>query len=95
MPNGEPPSVVDRYKAETRRVLKVLESVLKDKKYLVGDKLSVADIAFLQYNTTADRIILGSEFIDTEAPSVRRWMDELIARPGIARVMAQRAKMLS
>jgi glutathione S-transferase len=94
-PNGEPDSVVDRYKAETKRVFTVLESVLKERKYLVGDKLSVADIAFLQWNTSADRIILGPEFIDSEAPNVRRWMKEMIGRPGIKKVIDQRAKMLA
>lgn len=94
-PNGEPQSVAERYKIETKRVLTVLESVLKDRKYLVGDKLSVADIAFLQWNTSADRIILGHEFINTEAPSVRSWMGEMMTRPGIAKVMAERAKMLA
>ncbi|CAK7237730.1 Transcriptional regulator ure2 [Sporothrix bragantina] len=93
--NGEPVSVVERYTNETKRVLKVLDGVLATREWLVGDKLSVADISFLQWNTSADRIIVGSEFIDKEASNVRRWMNAMIARPGIAKVMAERVKMMS
>jgi glutathione S-transferase len=93
--NGEPKEVVERYQNETRRVICVLESVLSKQEWLVGDKLSVADICFLQWNTSADRIILGNDFIDKEAPHVRQWMNAMIARPAIAAVMQERAKKLS
>ncbi|KAL1865926.1 hypothetical protein VTK73DRAFT_5010 [Phialemonium thermophilum] len=92
---GEPKEVVERYQNETRRVIKVLESVLSKRDWLVGGKMSVADIAFLQWNTSADRIILGSDFIDNEAPHVRQWMNKMIAQPGIAAVMQERVKKLS
>ena len=93
--NGEPKECVERYQNETRRVLGVLNGVLEGKDWLVGDRISVADIAFLQWNTSADRIILGQDFIDNEAPNVRRWMKDMMARPGIAKVMEDRVKMLS
>lgn len=93
--NGEPKEVVERYQNETRRVISVLESVLSKQEWLVGGKLSVADICFLQWNTSADRIILGPEFIDKEAPHVRKWMKAMIARPAIAAVMQERMKLLS
>ncbi|KAJ9164808.1 Glutathione S-transferase [Coniochaeta hoffmannii] len=93
--HGEPREVVERYQNETRRVISVLERVLSQQEWLVGGKLSVADISFLQWNTSADRIILGSEFIDKEAPHVRRWMNAIIARPAIAAIMQERMKLLS
>lgn len=93
--NGEPKEVVERYQNETRRVLSVLNSALEGKEWLVGDRISVADVAFLQWNTSADRIILGAEFIDKEAPNVRRWMNAMILRPAIAQVMGDRVKRLS
>lgn len=93
--NGEPREVVERYQNETRRVISVLERVLSKQEWLVGGKLSVADICFLQWNTSADRIILGSDFIDKEAPHVRQWMNAMIARPAIAAVMQERMKKLS
>lgn len=93
--NGEPKECVERYQAETKRVLTVLNSVLEGKDWLVGDKLTAADISFLQWNTSADRIILDPEFIDNEAPNVRRWMNAMIARPAIKKVMDERVAKLS
>jgi len=92
---GEPKAVVERYQNETRRVIKVLESVLSKQDWLVGGKMSIADIAFLQWNTSADRIILGRDFIDKEAPHVRKWMDAMLGRPAIDKVVQERIKMLS
>lgn len=92
---GKPEHVVERYQNETKRVIKVLDSVLAKQEWLVGGRISAADIAFLQWNTSADRIILGKEFIDNEAPHVRRWMDAMIAREGIKKVMDERVKKLS
>jgi glutathione S-transferase len=93
--NSEPKDVVERYQNETKRVIKVLDGVLAKQGWLVGGRISAADIAFLQWNTSADRIILGSHFIDTEAPHVRKWMNDMIARPGIAKVMQDRAQKMS
>ena len=41
------PSVVERYKKETARVLGVLESVLSKQEWLVGGKPTIADISFI------------------------------------------------
>lgn len=43
------PSAQLRYQNETRRVLGVLESVLSKQEWLVGGKLTIADIAFVPY----------------------------------------------
>jgi len=40
------PSAVDRYQKEIIRVVSVLDGVLAKQKYLVGDKMSIADISF-------------------------------------------------
>ena len=41
------PSAIERYKAETLRVLEVLESVLSKQEWLVGNKLTIADLSFV------------------------------------------------
>lgn len=41
------PSAMERYRKEARRVLGVLESVLSKQEWLVGGKLTVADISFV------------------------------------------------
>jgi glutathione S-transferase len=43
------PSVIERYKKEIIRVLGVLESVLSKQEWLVGGKLTIADISFIPY----------------------------------------------
>ena len=46
------PSAIERYKAETRRVISVLDAVLaaSPSGYLVGGKPTIADLAYLQWN---------------------------------------------
>jgi glutathione S-transferase len=45
------PSVISRYRSEIRRVLSVLNASLEGRDYLIGDKLTVADLAFVPWNT--------------------------------------------
>ena len=47
------PSAIERYSNEIRRVFGVLDSVLAKQKYLVGDKVTVADLAFIPWNAGA------------------------------------------
>lgn len=43
------PSAIDRYRAEIMRVFQVLESVLSKQEWLVGNKVTLADLCFLPY----------------------------------------------
>ena len=43
------PSAIDRYRKEIVRVIGVLDGVLGKQQYLVGDKLSAADLSFFVY----------------------------------------------
>jgi glutathione S-transferase len=43
-------SAISRYRKEIQRVVGVLDTVLKDRKYLVGDKLTIADLVFVPWN---------------------------------------------
>jgi len=47
------PSVISRYRKEVRRVLgvQVLNTALGGKKYLVGDKVTIADLAFVPWHS--------------------------------------------
>ena len=46
-------SVIKRYQDETLRVFGVLDGVLAKQEYLVGDKCTIADIAFVNWNYRA------------------------------------------
>lgn len=41
------PSAVERYQKEILRVFGVLESVLSKQEWLVGNKLTIADLSFI------------------------------------------------
>ena len=60
------PSAIERYQKEIIRVLGVLESVLSKQEYLVGNKLTIADLSFITYvpTTSIPSVkILGSDSV--------------------------------
>jgi glutathione S-transferase len=80
-------SAIDRYLNEIRRVSQVLDTYLEGRQYLVGDKCTYADIAFIPWqdgvaNTFKDVLDLKKDF-----PNVRGWMERMLARPAIEKVM--------
>ena len=74
------PYAIDRYQRESRRLLTVLDTRLKDHEYLAGD-YSIADIA----NWCWAR---GYEWggIDVSGlDNLKRWIDQIAARPAVQR----------
>jgi GSH-dependent disulfide-bond oxidoreductase len=69
-------AAIDRYQNETRRLFGVLESRLKDHQFLAGD-YSIADVANWSWVRTHNWS--GVEIADL--PNLRRWVDEIGARP--------------
>jgi len=73
------PYAIDRYTNEAKRLYGVVDKRLSQARYLAGDEYSIADIANLPW-------LLGHERqgIDiAEYPHLRRWLDELEARPAV------------
>ena len=50
------PSALERYQKEILRVWGVLESVLSEREWLVGDKCTIADLSFIAYVQLAHSI---------------------------------------
>ncbi|OJT02793.1 Glutathione S-transferase 1 [Trametes pubescens] len=78
------PSAIERYQKEILRVLGVLESVLSKQEWLVGGKLTVADISFITWNEMA--VGFGLEGVEggnveKEFPFVYKWHQKLVTRP--------------
>lgn len=70
------PSVIERYQTETNRLYEVLDKQLQSNEYLAGD-FSIADIA----NWCWARI---HEKVDVDIsgfPNLKRWIDQIEARP--------------
>lgn len=73
------PYAIDRYTNEARRLYGVVDERLSHARYLAGDEYSIADIANLPW-------LLGHERQGVEIapyPHLRRWLDELTARPAV------------
>jgi len=83
------PSVVERYNNEIRRVLGVLDGVLSKQEYLVGGKVTIADISFITWNAGASGRLLGPDFdFDKEFPAAARWHKKLVEREAVKKVFA-------
>ncbi|KAL8711978.1 MAG: hypothetical protein Q9220_003674 [cf. Caloplaca sp. 1 TL-2023] len=91
------PSAVERYRKEIRRVVKVLDGILIDKEYLVGDKCSYADLAFIPWSTLVPSLLGGVEKdeIARDAPHYNAWMDKLTARPAVKKVLEEKAEAMA
>ncbi|KAI0656170.1 glutathione S-transferase C-terminal-like protein [Cubamyces menziesii] len=90
------PSVIERYQKETQRVYSVLESVLSKQEWLVGGKLTIADIAFITWNRAAFSVSLKDlpdVDVEKDYPSVWKWHKKLEERPAVAKVLAVQAGM--
>ncbi|GAB5469269.1 MAG: glutathione S-transferase N-terminal domain-containing protein [Rhodospirillales bacterium] len=74
---GKAPYAEERYGKEAKRLYGVLDRQLQQGRFVVGDALSVADIAIWPWVSRYDwqRIDLA------DFPQVRRWYLELAARP--------------
>jgi glutathione S-transferase len=90
------PSAVERYNNEIRRVLGVLDGVLSKQEYLVGGKVTIADLSFIPWNEAASTRILGTDFdFDKEFPAAAKWHKKLRERESVKKLYTVRASLLS
>lgn len=93
------PSVIKRYADEIKRVLGVLEGVLAakpaDQQWLVGDKMTFADMAFVPWNDRLDQLLMQSwDEVWDGVSHVRAWHEKMVALPSWKRAMQTRAKLM-
>jgi glutathione S-transferase len=60
------------------KALQALEEGLRDREWLVGESMTIADIALYAYTHAADE---GGFSLD-EYPAIRAWLDRVAAQPG-------------
>jgi len=87
------PSVVERYNNEIKRVFGVLESVLSKQKYLVGDKVTIADLSFIPWNSAVVNWLIPDIGIEENYPGFARWHKELTEREAVKKVYAVKASL--
>ena len=89
------PSALSRYRGEAIRITKVLNSCLKGKQYLVGDKCTYADLSFVTWYSMLPFLMgedMGKTDWEKELPDYSRWMSNLMERPAVKKVMEEKAK---
>jgi len=86
------PYAIERYTNEVKRLSRVLNHRLEEVPYLAGDEYSMADIiTFPWIRTAADSSprFTGRGTLDLDDyPAVKRWYDEIAARPAVQRGLA-------
>ncbi|KAH9896992.1 glutathione S-transferase C-terminal-like protein [Cubamyces lactineus] len=91
------PSAIERYQKEIVRVISVLDSVLSKQDWLVGGKVTVADLCFVPWNRGALNMLL-KDFdgldVQKQYPSFYRWHKALTQRPVVAKFMELQAQHL-
>jgi glutathione S-transferase len=74
------PYAIDRYQRESRRLLEVLDTRLRDHEYLAGD-YSIADIATWAWARGYEWSGISIEGLD----HLKRWLELIAARPAVQR----------
>ncbi|ROV99108.1 hypothetical protein VMCG_06592 [Cytospora schulzeri] len=92
-------SAIDRYANEIKRVLGVLEVVLAakpaDAQWLVGDKMTFADMSFMPWNFRLNEVLLQSwDEVWEGVPHVRAWHERMVELPSWKRCMEHRARLM-
>lgn len=77
------PAAIERYQNETRRLYGVLDTHLADNEFLAGD-FSIADIANWSWARIHNWAGVGID----ELPNLKRWLDQIEARPASVRGVA-------
>ncbi|KYK59255.1 glutathione transferase 1 [Drechmeria coniospora] len=78
-----------RYGEQTARVFGVLDTILKGKTYLVGDKFTYADLAFIPWDELVRTFIsdVWKEYdVDNKYPNFVAWHKRLMERPSVKKI---------
>jgi GSH-dependent disulfide-bond oxidoreductase len=77
------PLAINRFQAESERVLAVLDGVLAKSNYAAGECFTVADIA--HFGWMWRREFAGLDFAN--CPNIARWYEQIAARPAVIRAL--------
>jgi len=91
-------SAIQRYLDQIKRVLYVLNKALEGKEYLVGNKCTYADLAFLTWDASIPWLFAdkpGQLDIEKEFPNYYAWNKRLSERPAVKKVFADKQAAVS
>jgi GST-like protein len=76
----------DRYAAESKRLLGVLETRLAGRDWIMGDEYTIADISMLGWVRNLNGFYAAGELVDYGSlKEVPRWLEAGLARPAVQR----------
>jgi GST-like protein len=76
----------ERYRAESERLLRVLDSRLRGRSWIMGDKYTIADIALLGWVRNLIGFYEAREVVHYDAlKHVPAWLERALARPAVQR----------
>ena len=78
------PAAIERFVAECKRLVSVLDRRLDESKFLGGSEYSVADIMSFTWTRATSHFGIDMQ----QYANVRRWLDEIEARPAVQRALA-------
>jgi GSH-dependent disulfide-bond oxidoreductase len=79
---------IDRFAMEVKRQLDVLDRNLAERRFMVGDAYTIADIAIWPWYgaLVANQVYSAAEFLDAHTYThVNRWASEIALRPAVRR----------
>ena len=77
---------LNRYRDESKRLLGVLETRLKDRPWMMGEAYSVVDISLLGWVRNLIGFYGARELVDYDSLThVPLWLDRCLARPAVQR----------
>jgi len=85
----EIPYAINRYTREVARHYAVIDQRLGQAQYLAGDSYTIADMALWGWAASAG-YVFGADGL-ADYPNVRRFMDEMAARPAVQRALELKA----
>ncbi|KAL8949737.1 MAG: hypothetical protein Q9222_004183 [Ikaeria aurantiellina] len=89
------PSAIERYSAEVKRILSVLEGALAGKQWLVGDKCTFADLSFVTWNDRMDMVLGAPSSKPLRSfPNVEAWHTRMTSRESFKRAMQVRDQLM-
>jgi len=72
----------ERYRAESERLLKVLDARLNGRDYIMGDEYSIADVATWPWVRSVDGFYEAAELVGLDKlENVKRWLKACSSRP--------------
>ena len=78
-----------------RSVLSVLEGLLEGKEWLVGDKITYADLAFVPYNDRVEWFLgVSADNRFDGLRNVKAWHERMTSRPSWTRCMEIRDRLM-